>query len=294
MVRIFLSLIFSASNVAYASLQTIYTSELSGYNSCFILYDIKLKKSVAQYESKRHYCQEKLSPDSTFKVPLSVIAFNEKLIHNQTIFKWDGKEKGLPDWNKDQTPKTWLQYSAVWVSQVLTPKMGLSKIKQYLKLFNYGNQDFTGDKGRNNGIQYAWLSSSLKISPIQQLHFLVKLYTYQFAIDKPAVDNTIQNMYLGKLNDNMMMYGKTGSGRHGNNERMKNPSHRRDGWFIGYIVSNDHHAYAFVSTLSDIAPISKQTMINTYGSVLLKPKIVKLLAYFFSSDNNIGAHHANN
>lgn len=50
-----------------------------------------------------------------------------------------------------------MQFSVVWVSQEITQKIGLNKIKNYLKDFDYGNQDFSGDKERNNGLTEAWL-----------------------------------------------------------------------------------------------------------------------------------------
>lgn len=38
-----------------------------------------------------------------------------------------------------------------------------------------GNQDTSGDKGKNNGLTHSWLSSSLEISPEEQIDFLQKL-----------------------------------------------------------------------------------------------------------------------
>ena len=51
----------------------------------------------------------------------------------------------------------------MWLSQLLTPQLEMPKIKNYLQKFNYGNQDFSADVGKNNGLTNAWLNSSLKI-----------------------------------------------------------------------------------------------------------------------------------
>lgn len=111
-------------------------------NGCFILYDINTGKIVTKYNAKR--CAERIPADSTFKIALSLMAFDQKIINQSTTFKWDGKSRWLKDWNQDQTPRTWMQYSVVWVSQLLTPRLGMPKIKNYLQKFNYGNQDFSG------------------------------------------------------------------------------------------------------------------------------------------------------
>ena len=88
-------------------------------------------------------------------------------------------KKGYPDflevWKQDQTPKSWMKNSCVWYSQVLTRKLGMQKFQSYVTKLNYGNMDLSGDKGKNNGLTNAWLSSSLEISSIEQISFLEKL-----------------------------------------------------------------------------------------------------------------------
>ncbi|WP_275896566.1 penicillin-binding transpeptidase domain-containing protein, partial [Klebsiella pneumoniae] len=81
---------------------------------------------------------------STLNIELSLMAFDAEIIDQKTIFKWDKTPKGMEIWNRNHTPKTWMQFSVVWVSQEITQKIGLNKIKNYLKDFDYGNQDFSG------------------------------------------------------------------------------------------------------------------------------------------------------
>lgn len=248
------------------------------YNACFILYDVNQKKIVSEYNPGSR-CSQRLSPNSTFKIPLSLMAFNQGTINQETVFKWDGTKGLLPDWNKDQTPATWMRYSVVWISQQITPKLGLKCIKHYLDAFNYGNKDFSGDPGKGNGLTYAWLSSSLKISAMEQLDFLAELSTRELPLSPSAVDNTMQNMYLGTLDNGYKYYGKTGSGRHGPNEREKNPSQLRDGWFVGFVEGDGKH-YVFVSNLTDKTIPPKKNRL--YGSQVLKPITLELLNTYFA------------
>ncbi|HMT03224.1 MAG TPA: penicillin-binding transpeptidase domain-containing protein [Burkholderiales bacterium] len=209
-------------------------------DGCFILYDFNKGKVITKYNPKR--CLMRVSPNSTFKIPLSLMAFDKKIINQQTVFKWNGQKYDLEKWNMDQTPQTWLKNSVLWVSREITPKLGLITIKSYLQKFNYGNKDFSGDKGKNNPLTQAWLSSSLKISATEQLTFLNKMLKYKLPVSKKnAIYNTMNNMYLEDLANGWQLYGKTGSGY---------KDGYRNGWFVGFIVKNNYK-YIFVTNFSD-------------------------------------------
>ena len=254
------------------------------YDACFILYHINDHRIVSEY-NPNHRCDERISPNSTFKVALSLMAFNQGIIKQDTVFKWDKVKRVNPDWNHGQTPKTWLENSVVWVSQKMSSQLGYDRIKRYLAGFNYGNQDFKGDPGQHNGLQYAWLSSSLKISAMEQLRFLKAMAGGELPLNPDAIENTKKNMYIAKLDNGASYYGKTGSGRHGRNERQKNPSHLRDGWFIGFVDHEDEH-YIFVSNLTDkVVQTSvdpSDGALKPYGSQVLKPITMKILNTYFS------------
>lgn len=259
----------------------VFSEAFKDYHACFILYSVNEQKIVSEY-NPNNYCNERIAPNSTFKVPLSLMAFNEGLINQNTVFKWNGQTYDLPDWNQDQTPSRWIKYSVLWVSQQISPQLGLARIKHYLAGFNYGNQDFTGDPGMNNGLTHAWLSSSLKISAMEQLQFLKAMLSNELPVSKEAIANTKENMYLDKLEHGAKYYGKTGSGRNGRNERLEDPSKLRDGWFVGF-VENGTQQYIFVSNLTDKKPlpVAGNAPLLPYGSQILKPITMKLLNDYF-------------
>jgi beta-lactamase class D/beta-lactamase class D OXA-1 len=182
-------------------------------------------------------------------VALSLMVFDQKLITQKTVFKWDGENRGLALWNQNQTPYTWLKNSVVWVSQELTPQLGMSKIKWYLARFYYGNQDFSGDPGKYNGLTHAWLSSSLKISANEQLHFLKLLATNRLPVSLKAMGNTKTNMYLETSSNGWKLYGKTGAGDWVcRKDGVHNKS--QDGWFIGYVKKKET-IYLFVANITN-------------------------------------------
>lgn len=254
MKRILLLVLLSVFSVNIFANELKLNEYFNDKNGCFILYSLNESKLIEKYNPKR--CAERISADSTFKIPLSLMAFDQGIINQKTQFKWDGKNRDLPFWNQDQTPKSWLSNSTVWVSQLLTPKLGLEKIKQYLKEFNYGNQDFSGDPGLNNGLTKAWLSSSLKISADEQLNFLKALANNQLLVSKDAMLNTKENMYLETSPNSWKLYGKTGSGH--SQQKLNNKTEHQDGWFVGFITKANQR-YLFVVNFTDLqTPQSKE------------------------------------
>ena len=234
------NIIYSSAN-ASIDISPIASPLYDGTDGCFLIYDATSNTEIAQFNKTK--CSVQMAPDSTFKVALSLMAFDAGIINQETIFTWDKNPKGMEIWNKNQTPKTWMQFSVVWVSQEITPKLGLNTIKKYLKDFDYGNQDFSGENEKNNGLTKAWLETSLKISPEEQIKFLSKIINYNLPIKKSAIENTIENMYIQELDNNSKLYGKTGAGFTANRTL-------QNGWFEGFVLTKSGHKYIFVSALT--------------------------------------------
>lgn len=248
-------------NVALADNNPI-ASAFANKDGCFILYDLNQQKIVNKYNSK--HCAKRVAVDSTFKIALSLMSFEQGIITQKTSFKWDGKKRGIEQWNQDQTPQRWLRYSVVWVSQQLTPQLGMQKIKDYLKAFDYGNQDFSGTPGKNDGLTQAWLSNSLKISADEQLQFLTRLLSHQLPVTKAAVDNTKENLFLETLSNGWRLYGKTGSGH--------SPDNKVEGWFVGFI-QKPTQVYVFVTNFTSLT----QNVTQRYGGLIARDNTIKFL-----------------
>lgn len=215
------SIILSA-NVAFA-------------DSCFIA---KENGKVLQSEGDP---EKRYAPMSTFKIPLSLIGFDSGILVDEMHPVWPFKE-GYVDWREvwkqDQTPKSWMKESCVWYSQVLTKKLGMKKFQEYVTKFDYGNKDLTGDKGSNNGLTNAWLSSSLQISSAEQVAFLQKMLAGKLPVKPHAVAMTKNIIFVEELKNGWKFYGKTGMGSLLNADGTKNPD-LYHGWFIGWIEKGD-------------------------------------------------------
>src|SRR5262249_11385373 len=106
------------------SAEADYASLFVGRDGCFELYDLKTNKTITRSNPKR--CATRLSPCSTFKVPISLMAFDAGILKDEnSSLKWDGTQYSRKEWNQDQTAATWMSRSVVWFSQRLTPQLGM-------------------------------------------------------------------------------------------------------------------------------------------------------------------------
>ena len=163
------------------------------------------------------------------------------------------KEKQIP-----YTPKTWMAESIVWYSQALTPKIGEANFKRFVEQFDYGNKDISGDKGKGNGLTNAWLSSSLKISPYEQLVFLRKIVNRKLPLTPHTYEMTQNILYVDDIEGGWKYYGKTGKGEEFNADGTPNMD-KQFGWFVGWIQKGDHKTvFAFNMKDAKAVPSMKE------------------------------------
>ena len=120
------------------------------------------------YNERR--ANESFVPASTFKILNTLIALEEGVISEKDVIKWDGKDKGLEAWNRDQTLETAFKSSCVWFYQELARRIGTAEYEAYLNKVKYG----TGTPSPE--LTTFWLEGDLKISALEQVSFLKKFF----------------------------------------------------------------------------------------------------------------------
>lgn len=227
------------------------TEGVFAQSHCFLVKEQGVIKSEGN-------CDIRYSPCSTFKIALALMGYDAGILKDETHPDWpfqEGYEAFLESWKNPQNPTTWMKNSCVWYSQVLTQKLGMEKFKDYVQKFNYGNQDISGDKCKNNGLTQAWLSSSLEISAQEQAIFLEKLLADKLPVNKQAQAMTRNIIYVEDLPDGWKLYGKTGGGFLLNADRTKKLEVKH-GWFIGWIEKGGKKII-FVNHIVDDKPEEK-------------------------------------
>lgn len=195
--------------------------------------------------------KSRYSPESTFKIALSLMGYDARILEDENNPEWPFKN-GYPlfvnFWKGPHGPRTWMRDSCVWYSHVLTKKLEMENFAAYVRKFNYGNQDISGDTGKNNGLTYSWLSSSLEISPKEQTVFLQKLAEQKLPVNSKSHEMTKKIMYIQELQGGWKLYGKTGMGRLLDASRQK--TELQHGWFVGWI-ERDGRIITFANHIAD-------------------------------------------
>lgn len=193
-------------------------------------------------------CDTPTTPASTFKVPLALMGFDSGFLVNAQDpalpFVEGYADWGGADWRQTTDPMRWMDYSVVWYSQVIARELGAERLAGYALAFGYGNADFSGDPGADNGLERSWISSSLKLTPRQQLTFLSRFVTGQLPVSRHATEVTMAIMQQRETPDGWQFIGKTGSAfprqADGNFDRA-----RGWGWYVG-LARRDEQALVFV------------------------------------------------
>jgi beta-lactamase class D len=130
-----------------------------------------------------------------------------------------------------------MQCSCIWFSKVLALQLGLEKLKNYLALLEYGNEDLSGGLTKpGSANKPAWVHSSLKISPHEQVLFLQKMIQGKLPLSAHAVTMTRRILFKEELPDAWQLFGKTGWSDSISNE---NDGTLEYSWFVGWVEKED-------------------------------------------------------
>lgn len=176
-----------------------------------------------EYFYNKARSEKRFLPASTFKIPNTLIALEERAIVNEKeIIKWDGKDKGWSSWNKDQSLETAFPISCVWFYQELAKRVGNSKYLSHIDKLHYGNK-MTG-----SDVTTFWLEGDLKISAREQIDFLKKLYKDQLPYKNEHL-KILKKIMVVDEKPQYVIRAKTGWAM-----RKKN----QHGWYVGYVETS--------------------------------------------------------
>jgi beta-lactamase class D len=155
----------------------------------------------------------------------------------------------LPMCKSPHTPRGWMRDSCVWYSQHLTKRMGMDVFQRYVTAWDYGNKDVSGDVGKNNGLTHSWLSSSLAVSPEEQVVFLQRMVSGGLGVGKAAFKHTKEVVFIQEYYAGWNLYGKTGNGRI--LDKDKKETSLQHGWFVGWMERGDEKIFFAAHTNDD-------------------------------------------
>jgi len=252
--------------ILFLSVSLFFSLQAMAEGSCFIA------KENSRILVEEGDCVSRHTPRCTFNIAISLIGYNEGWLvdeDNPELPFHDGYVTWLESWKQPHDPKLWIKNSCVWYSQVLMPQLGVTKFKEYVVKFHYGNEDVSAE----NALTNAWLSSSLEISPEEQVVFLQNFLDRKFDLKPKAYDMTKKLLFVEELADGWKLYGKGGSGYMRNKAKTKKLD-RQLGWFIGWIEKGDSRII-FAHYIED--PKKENTWANFRATSEAKAKLKELV-----------------
>jgi beta-lactamase class D len=180
---------------------------------------------------------ERLSPCSTFKIPLSLMGYDTGILIDEHTPLWpfqEGYDDFLDTWKTSQSPQSWMQHSCIWYSKLLSCHLGLERMQAYLAAFAYGNQDLSWGIVQPGEIDPAWLPAApLKISPREQVEFIRNMLQHKLGITSDATHKTKAILFKEDLSQGGKLFGKTSwSGL--------SQSPGQHAWVVGWLEKREH------------------------------------------------------
>lgn len=163
---------------------------------------------------------ERFCPASTFKVPHALFALDAGLLRDEFMrLRWDGVERQVPAWNADQTLRSSMRHSTVWLYQAFARALGAATERAYLEKLGYGNRAVGDD------VATFWLDGSLRISAVEQMEFLRRLYRNElpFAVEHQRL---VKDVMINEAGRDRILRAKTG---------WQARSERHLGWWVGWV-----------------------------------------------------------
>lgn len=179
---------------------------------------------IGSYNPDR--ARRRFIPASTFKIPHTLIALEtgvatgpDHLIHWDSTTPSDGGFWAA-SWSQDHTLRSAVQSSVYWYFQDIAASVGEQRMQRYLDQFDYGNRSTGG------GVDQFWLHGQLRISPLEQVFFLQRMYAGHLGVSDRAT-RILKDILVLEEGHGYRLSGKTGTAD-------VTPS-RELAWLVGYV-----------------------------------------------------------
>lgn len=215
------------------------SNSFNGINGCAVLFDSQ-NNQYSFYN--QNLCEQEVSPYSTFKIISTLAGLQNGVINDETsTMNYNGTQYPIPEWNGDLTLKTAFQASCIWYFRQVIDAVSTDEIANELNALSYGNCDVSEWNGSGTNpleeLNGFWLNSSLKISPLEQVQVLSKIFDGKSSYSEENI-TILKEIMLVNETDTQKTYGKTGSGSNG------------EAWFVGFYERQGEQTY-FAIYLND-------------------------------------------
>lgn len=205
--------------------------DATGFEGAVLIHDLHSNTYTAGHAERVH---DVFLPASTFKIFSSLAALDADVIADKSaVIKWDGVVRGRPETNTDLDLQSAFRISSVPHYQQLVTTIGAERMQGFVDAAGYGNRDISG------GIDTFWLTGGMRISPRQQIEFLVRLYNNDLPFSIETM-SAVRDMMLVEETPQYTLRAKTGWAMLDDGENT--------GWWVGW-VEKGPDVFMFASVL---------------------------------------------
>lgn len=219
--------------------QVDWSGYFEGLTGTAVVYDTG-KREYLIYNRK--LADERHSPCSTFKIISALTGLeNGIIIPEDSARIWSREIFWNEDWNRDIDFAEAFRTSCVWYFRQLIDDIGKEAMAAELDRLEYGNQDISDWEGQfntnnnNRALTGFWIESSLKISPLEQVQVMERIFGPESRYKPETVEQLKQVMKVEDYETAMPVYGKTGMGKAGGKTV--------DAWFTGFAEGEEGPVY---------------------------------------------------
>lgn len=197
--------------------------KFEGIDGCAVVFDSENGK---YYFYNEEMAKIRVSPFSTFKIISALLGLKYGILKDEnSTMNYNGTIYPIDLWNGNLSLKDAFKSSCVWYFRQVIDAVGTENVKKELESLSYGDCDVSEWNGSGinpfpelNGF---WLNSSLKISPLEQIKVLVRIFEKLSHYSGKEIE-ILKNIMIVKETKNGRIYGKTGSDGQGH------------AWFVGF------------------------------------------------------------
>jgi len=187
-----------------------------------VIYDLKQNKYTV-YDKNR--MNTGFIPASTSKIIHSLIFLDSGAVKDDSeMLKWDGTKQWVKAWEQDHNLRSAFKVSALWFYHVVSKRLNRETMQRYYDLSNYGNRSTNGF-----GEAY-WVKGDLRITPKEQVEFLVRLHENRLPFS-PQVMANVKDIMIEEKTDAYTLRAKTG---------WSDAYTPQVGWWVGYVERADN------------------------------------------------------
>jgi beta-lactamase class D len=177
-----------------------------------------------------------VAPGASFEIVNLLAALDSGAIENErTTFIWDRTRREREEWNRDLSLAEAFRASALWVDELIAARIGAARLREYVARLDYGNREVDEDLAR------LWRGTRLRISALEQLDFLTRLYRGALPVSKRA-EAIVKEVMIAEQTGDATIRAKTALPLKGA---------PNVGWSAGWVERGD---FVFIFALNMDAP----------------------------------------